>query len=173
MPRRPMRISLAIVLLAVSSLTALDVRSIVAQETERVTAIAAPATPLPTEAKSRDVARFSFIVYGDTRGRRDGVAIQYEHSLVVESMLAQIKRLQSTSYPVRFVLQSGDAVVNGRDPKQWNVSFVPLINRLTTEGGVPHFSCREIMKRPRRKRACGTISMRCRPSSHRRVHRAA
>jgi 3',5'-cyclic AMP phosphodiesterase CpdA len=40
---------------------------------------------------------------------------------------------------VRFILQSGDAVVNGRDPKQWNASFVDLINRLTTEGGVPYF----------------------------------
>jgi len=139
MPKRPMRISLAIILLAVSSLTVLYVLSIAAQDAERVTAIAAPATPLPPEAQSRDVRRFSFIVYGDTRGRRDGVAIQYEHSLIVESMLAQIKRLQSTKYPVRFVLLSGDEVANGRDPKQWNVSFVPLINRVTTEGGVPFF----------------------------------
>jgi len=139
MPRRPIRISLAIVLLAVSSLTVLDVLSKAPQEAERVTAITAPVTPLPPEAQSRDVTRFSFLVYGDTRGRRDGVAIQYEHSLIVESMLAQIKRLQSTPYPVRFVLQSGDAIANGREPKQWNVSFVPLINRLTTEGGVPYF----------------------------------
>jgi 3',5'-cyclic AMP phosphodiesterase CpdA len=36
-------------------------------------------------------------------------------------------------------LQTGDAVVNGRDPRQWNNSFVGLINRLTTEGGVPYF----------------------------------
>src|SRR5215469_3030136 len=62
-----------------------------AQEAERVSAIAAPATPLPPEAQSRDVTRFSFIVYGDTRGRRDGVALQYEHSLIIDSMLAQIK----------------------------------------------------------------------------------
>jgi len=139
MPRRPIRISLAIVLLAVSSLTVLDVLSKAPQEAERVTAITAPVTPLPPEAQSRDVTRFSFLVYGDTRGRRDGVAIQYEHSLIVESMLAQIKRLQGTPYPVRFVLQSGDSVANGRDPKQWNVSFVPVINRLTTEGGVAYF----------------------------------
>jgi calcineurin-like phosphoesterase family protein len=139
MPKRPMRISLAVALLAVSSLTVVDILSIAAQEAERVTAIAAPATPLPPEAQSRKVTRFSFIMYGDTRGRRDGVAIQYEHSLIVESILAQITRLQSTTYPVRFVLLSGDAVANGRDPQQWNVSFVPLINRLTTEGGVPYF----------------------------------
>lgn len=110
-----------------------------AQEGERVTAIAAPTTPLPNEAVSQSVTRFSFIAYGDTRGRRDGVAIQYEHSLIVDSMLAQIKRFQNSDYPVRFVLQSGDAVTHGQDVKEWNVSFVPLINRLTTEGGVPYF----------------------------------
>jgi 3',5'-cyclic AMP phosphodiesterase CpdA len=54
-------------------------------------------------------------------------------------MLAQIKKLEDTEYPIKFVLQSGDAVQNGRDVKQWNVSFVPLIDRLTTEGGVPYF----------------------------------
>jgi len=109
------------------------------QEQERVKAISPPSTRLPPEEQSRDVTQFSFIVYGDTRGRRDGIAIQYEHSLIVDSMIAQIKRLQSTEYPVRFVLQSGDAVVKGQDAKQWNVSFVPLITRLTTEGGVPYF----------------------------------
>jgi 3',5'-cyclic AMP phosphodiesterase CpdA len=106
---------------------------------EHVEAIKAPAAPLPDEASSRGVTKFSFIAYGDTRGRRDGVAVQYEHSLIVDSMLAQIKKLQTTAYPVKFVLQSGDAVQDGRDTKQWNVSFVPLINRLTTEGGVPYF----------------------------------
>ncbi len=35
--------------------------------------------------------------------------------------------------------QSGDAVQNGRETRQWNLSFIPLINRLTTEGGVPYF----------------------------------
>jgi len=109
------------------------------QEQEHVNPIPPPVTPLPPEAQSRDVVRFSFIAYGDTRGRRDGVAIQYEHSLVVDSMIAQVKRLQTTKYPVRFVLQSGDAVVNGQDTKQWNISFVPVISRLTTEGGVPYF----------------------------------
>ena len=64
---------------------------------------------LPPEADSRNVTRFSFLVYGDTRGRKDGVALQYEHSLVVDSMIAEIKRLRVTQYPVRFVLQSGDA----------------------------------------------------------------
>lgn len=109
------------------------------QEAAAVTAIATPRTPIPAEAASASVTRFSFIAYGDTRGRRDGVAEQYEHSLVVESMLRTIKSMENGPDPVRFVLQSGDAVVNGRDPKQWNVSFVGLINRLTTVGGVPYF----------------------------------
>jgi hypothetical protein len=39
---------------------------------EQVRAIASPRNPLPLEAASADVVRFSFIVYGDTRGRRDG-----------------------------------------------------------------------------------------------------
>ena len=110
-----------------------------AHEAERVTAITAPTTPLPSEAESKGATKYSFLVYGDTRGRRDGTTLQYEHSLVIDSMLAQIKKLKGTEYPVRFVLQSGDAVVNGREVRQWNVSFVPLINRLTTEGGVPYF----------------------------------
>ena len=106
---------------------------------ESVRAVTPPRNPLPPEEKSAGVTRFSFIVYGDTRGRRDGVEVQYEHSLVVDSMLAAIKRLEKTDNPVRFVLQSGDAVVDGRDPRQWNASFVDLINRLTVEGGVPYF----------------------------------
>jgi hypothetical protein len=106
---------------------------------EPVAAIARPREPLPPEAASANVTRFSYIVYGDTRGRRDGVAEQYEHGLVVDAMLRTIAQLRAGPDPVRFVLQSGDAVVNGRDPKQWNVSFVSLINRLTTEGGVPYY----------------------------------
>jgi hypothetical protein len=104
-----------------------------------VTAIQPPTSPLPGEAESADVTRFSFLVYGDTRGRYDGLRIQHEHSLVVESMLARIGQMAAGPDPVRFVLQSGDAVVNGRYAQQWNVSFVPLIDRLTTEGGVPYF----------------------------------
>ena len=72
---------------------------------------------------SAGVTRFSFIVYGDTRGRQDGTAIQYEHSLVVDAMLARIKRLAATPYPVRFVLQTGDAVANGAIAREWNVEL--------------------------------------------------
>jgi hypothetical protein len=111
----------------------------VAQEPPGVHAITPPPAPLPSEDASSGVTRFSFIVYGDTRGRQDGTAIQYEHSVVVDAMLARIKRLAGTPSPVRFVLQSGDAVANGAVAAQWNVSFVPLVSRLTTEGGVPYF----------------------------------
>lgn len=104
-----------------------------------VVAIDPARRPLPPEAQSAGTTRFSFIAYGDTRGRRDGVAEQYEHGLVVESMLRTIAQRDTTASPIRFVLQSGDAVVNGRDPSQWNVSFVGLINRITTKGGVPYF----------------------------------
>ena len=106
---------------------------------DTVRAILPPKTPLPAEAASAGVRRFSFIVYGDTRGRRDGVDPQYEHSLVVDAMLRRIQSARNGQFPVKFILQSGDAVVNGRDPRQWNMSFVGLINRLTQEGDVPYF----------------------------------
>lgn len=104
-----------------------------------VQAIAPPLEPLPPEALSAEVTQFSFIVYGDTRGRRDGKEVQYEHSMVVDSILETIRKLQKTDFPVRFVLQTGDAVVNGRDARQWNNSFLGLINRITKEGGVPYY----------------------------------
>jgi len=106
---------------------------------EPVRVIKPPRTPLPAEEASAQVNRFSFIVYGDTRGRRDGWAEQYEHWLVVSSALNTIQRLESSPYPVRFVLQTGDAVVNGRDPRQLNASFIDLINKLTQEGNVSYF----------------------------------
>jgi hypothetical protein len=104
-----------------------------------VRAILPPRLPLPDEEASAGITKFSFIVYGDTRGRRDGTDLQHEHSLVVDSMLRTIERLKATPYAVRFVLQSGDAVVDGRDPAQWNESFVELINRITTDAGLPYF----------------------------------
>jgi hypothetical protein len=54
-------------------------------------------------------------------------------------MIATIMRLEATDFPVRFVLQSGDAVVDGRDARQWNRSFVDLIDRVTAGAGVPYF----------------------------------
>lgn len=104
-----------------------------------VNAIARAKNPIPPEAATAGVTRFSFIAYGDTRGRRDGVNEQYEHSLIVDAMLRAINAAASGPSPIKFVLQSGDAVVNGGNAAQWNVSFVGLINRLTTDGGIPYF----------------------------------
>jgi len=99
----------------------------------------APRTPLPAEAASAKITKFSFIAYGDTRGRFDGTALQVEHGKVVESMLGTIKRAAAAKDPIKFVVQSGDAVVNGSFATMLNVSYIPLINRLTQEGGVPYF----------------------------------
>ncbi len=131
------------VLLSVAGL-ALPVRAQVttppaAPPADTVVAIAPARNPIPAEKASAGVTRFSFIAYGDTRGRRDGVDPQYEHSLIVDAMLRTIAARAAGPSPVKFILQSGDAVVNGRDPRQWNKSFTGLINRLTTEAGVPYF----------------------------------
>ncbi len=98
-----------------------------------------PRVPLPAEAATAGVQRFSFITYGDTRGRHDGFDVQAEHKLVVESMISTIKRLAGTPDAIRFVVQSGDAVQNGAIASQLSVSYIPLINRLTQEGGLPYF----------------------------------
>jgi hypothetical protein len=104
-----------------------------------VPAILPPRVPIPPEAATGGVRRFSFIAYGDTRGRHDGVELQAEHQLVIEAMLSTMKRATTNADSIRFVLQSGDAVVNGSFAKMWSVSYVPLVNRLTQEGGVPYF----------------------------------
>ncbi len=98
-----------------------------------VVATRPPKVPLPSEAATAGVTKFSFIMYGDTRGRHDGEVLQPEHRMVVESMLATIKAA-ATADPIRFVVQSGDAVQNGAFAKQWSVSYLPLIDRLTQEG---------------------------------------
>lgn len=133
-----MKAAVLCLLIVISTLTSAAQTSPPAQQ-ESVNAIERAKRPLPPEPESAGATRFSYIVYGDTRGRRDGVEIQYEHSLVVDGMLAAIKRLETTDYAVRFIMQTGDAVVNGREARQWNASFVGLVNRLTTEGGVPYF----------------------------------
>ena len=125
---------------------ALGASGLVAQPTrgaqatvDTVRGINAPRTPLQSEAASAGVSRFSFIVYGDSRGRRDGEAPQHEHWLVVDGMVKTIAAMANGPDPVRFVLWSGDAVVSGRVPRQWNVSFVDIVNRITGEAGVPFF----------------------------------
>ncbi len=103
-------------------------------EGERVQAMKPPATRLPSEAQTRGATRFSFILYGDTRGRHDGTAIRYERSMVMDGILAQIKKQRDSDSPIRFVLQTGDAGVHGQEAPMWNVSFNLFINRLTAEG---------------------------------------
>ena len=108
-------------------------------DTNVVLPIDPPRTPLPPEDATRDISKFSFIAYGDTRGALDGSVIQYDHSLVVASMLRTIAARASSADPIKFVVQSGDAVVDGRSAKQLSVSYVPVINRLTGEAGIPYY----------------------------------
>jgi 3',5'-cyclic AMP phosphodiesterase CpdA len=54
-------------------------------------------------------------------------------------MLAAIPKEAAAGFPVRFVMQSGDAVTSGGDVAQWNLTFTSLIERLTREGGLPFF----------------------------------
>ena len=53
--------------------------------------------------------------------------------VVVDAMVAKIKALASTPFPVRFVLQTGDAVANGTNGTAWNVSYSPLVERITRD----------------------------------------
>jgi hypothetical protein len=107
--------------------------------------ISPPATPLPNESASASVTKFSFIAYGDTRSGSesgipgDGQVLHPLHDKLADGMLAKIKALASTEYPIRFVLQSGDAVLRGQNGNMWNVSFSPVIEKLTKVGNVPYF----------------------------------
>ena len=94
---------------------------------------------LPPASSSASERKYSFIAYGDTRGGADGVGPQTEHRDVVEAMLRTIRTQSEAGSPVRFIVQSGDAVSSGRFGGQWNVSFTPLIERLIQEGGAPYF----------------------------------
>lgn len=104
-----------------------------------------PATPLPGEAASADVTRFSFIAYGDTRSGSvpdvpgDGQILHPEHSRLVDRMIERINEAKSTAFPIRFALQSGDAVLRGQTAAMWNVSFSPIIERLTRGANIPYF----------------------------------
>ena len=102
-----------------------------------------PATALPLENASARETRFSFMAYGDTRSGsaspNDAEAPNPEHSKVMDGMLAKVRELSSTAYPVRFVLQSGDAVLRGPEAGRWNVGFTPVIERLTRGANVPYF----------------------------------
>jgi hypothetical protein len=114
-------------------------RAQTAAKTDSIIPTLPPRAPLPPEAATAGIRKFSFISYGDTRGRYDGVEVQAEHELVIESMLGTIKRAAADGDPIKFVLQSGDAIQDGSVAKQLTVSYIPLINRLTQDGGVPYF----------------------------------
>jgi hypothetical protein len=94
-----------------------------------------PGKPLPSEAESAGVTKFSFFAYGDTRSASgpdgDGQVRNPEHARIVDLMLSKAKALSSTPFPLRFVAQTGDAVLRGPTADMWNVSFTPIINRLT------------------------------------------
>ncbi len=105
---------------------------------DSVRAIKPPAVGLRSEAATASITKFSFIAYGDTRGRHDGLDVQSEHTLVMDAMLSEIRRSAASGDTIRFVLQSGDAVNNGSIARQLTVSYVPIIERLTAVG-VPYF----------------------------------
>ena len=103
---------------------------------------------MPPESATARVTRFSFIAYGDTRSAgpsrsgeppEDGRILQRAHGLVVDAMVKAASRLESTRFPIRFVVSSGDSVLYGPNGTMWNVSYVPLIERLTREAGLPFF----------------------------------
>jgi len=94
---------------------------------------------LPPESESAGETRFSFIVYGDTRHPPDGEILQPGHSNVVDHMIASASELQAEGFPVRFILQTGDAVQDGRVATHWNVSFTPILERLIRQTRAPYF----------------------------------
>jgi hypothetical protein len=106
--------------------------------------IAAPSKPFPSETESAGVTRFSFIAYGDTRSGAvpdvpgDGQIIHPQHSQLVDEMIAKAQALAPTRYPIRFAVQSGDAVLRGANGTMWNVSFSPIIDKLSA-AGIPYF----------------------------------
>lgn len=107
---------------------------------EAVKPIEPPGHPL-SETASAQVTKFSFIVYGDTRSGLvgDGTVVHPIHTAVMDTMLATIAARQRTDYPVRFVLQTGDAVLRGATGRMWNVSYTPIIERLTKGADIPYF----------------------------------
>jgi hypothetical protein len=57
----------------------------------------------------------------------------------MDGMIARVQQLARTPFPVRLVLQSGDAVLRGQNAAMWNVSFSPIIERLTRGANIPYF----------------------------------
>jgi hypothetical protein len=61
------------------------------------------------------------------------------HTAVVDAMLSTVQRLAVTDYPVRFVVSSGDAILWGPNGTMWNVSYTPVVERITRQAGLPLF----------------------------------
>src|SRR4051794_2707128 len=98
-----------------------------------VRAIQPPVHPLPPESATAGVTRFSFVVYGDTRcvcrvldplppgspapiSPLPGTPEQEpDHAAVIAALSVKVKALAKTPAPVKFVLQTGDAVYRGVD----------------------------------------------------------
>lgn len=108
-------------------------------DTTRPRAITPPRTPLPPEDQTANITKFSFIAYGDTRGEFDGTLINSAHYSVINTMLRTIAQRANTDSAIKFVVQSGDAVADGRQGKMLNVSYVPVVERLTVEANIPYF----------------------------------
>ena len=134
--------SLLIPMIAVVCVT---LASVHAQQIAQVRAIEPPASPLPEESASAGITKFSFAAYGDTRSANDpnvpgdGLVIQTAHSRVIDRLVSRARELATTPFPIRLVLQSGDAVLRGTDAAMWNVSFNPVIERLTRAANIPFF----------------------------------
>jgi len=106
-----------------------------------IRAIEPPVQPLPPEAATATITKFSFIAYGDHRCSCTAAAPaedQSAHAAVVDAMVARIKASEGGPSPIRFVLSSGDAVFRGQDPDRWAV-YVPIAERITRTAGVPLF----------------------------------
>jgi 3',5'-cyclic AMP phosphodiesterase CpdA len=100
-----------------------------------------PRHPMPPEPKSAGETRFSFVIYGDTRSAAaaDNLRPYPPHEQVIDTMLAAIKARAHTRFPVRFVLQTGDAVFRAAVGLMWNASYTPAIERLTRGADLPYF----------------------------------
>jgi len=105
-----------------------------------------PAKPLPPESATASVTRFSFIAYGDTRCdcRMPGDSTpkpedETDHAAVVETVVAKAKELSRSRFPIRFVLQSGDATYLGSHAERWNDVFTPIVERITQVANLPYY----------------------------------
>ncbi len=85
------------------------------------------------------MTRFSFILYGDNRGSMDGIGPEPNHARVVDGIIQQVEALRSSEAPVRFILQTGDLVTKGDVAREWQASFVPLVDHLVEETHLPYF----------------------------------